>query len=154
MQMAPNTHEIATAGIVINNGAPARSAHAQEVDEFCSWVAMCGHPNRPAIVVGGDVTGSVHGWRSETTGWSPYALIPMVVPAFASYLHFGFTVTGVGEIRIRGTKQTDAVMLVVSTIKGQATEHSITNAVTYWIDPPGPTAADSNHAVGPGGSIQ
>lgn len=149
MQMAPNAHEVTTAAVVINNGTPTRSAHIQELDAWAAWLAMCGHTNRPAIVVGGDLDGSVYGWRSETTAWSDYALIPVIVPAFASYLQIGITVTGIGEIRIRGTKQTNAILVEVSTLIGvsAAYEHAPAQARTYWIDPPGPTAADTNHAL-------
>ena len=105
---------------------------------------MCSNPTRPALMVGGMQSNSHFGWKSTSDTWSDYTTIPIIVPAFASYLQVGLTVTGVGEIRIKGTKQTDATLIEVST--GTET-HEITGALTYWTDPPGPTAADTNHAI-------
>lgn len=105
------------------NGAPARSAHAQQLDRFATWLAAVRRHPIPALIGAPWVAGNTYTW-------------PTLLPQYTQYIGIGVFVTGYGTITV--TSDSDSYNGVKSVLNGdgKSGNHEFENSVWMWFDDP------------------
>jgi len=138
----------------ILNGAPAKSAHILEIDQWATHLATGSHPMTPRIFLTSNnethTSAAPVGLMTTTETWSDYVTIPMLVPACCNFVTFGAVVTGKGRIRAKGTHMAAAALLPArgDELDG-SDQHDATSRTHAWCDAgSGKTAADADKPIG------
>lgn len=145
----------ASGGFEILNGAPAKSGHVLEIDQWATHLATGAHPMTPRLFLTSNnethTSGDPVGLITTTESWSDYVTIPMLAPACCNFVTFGVIVTGKGRVRVKGTHMAAAALLPAEgqELGGAPNDgYSTTSRVQVWCDAlSGDTAADKNKPV-------
>lgn len=90
-------------GQIVHNGAPVKSAHLAEVDEYSSWLAMVAHPTAPHILTGANTSmaaSDVQGIATTSASFSDWVYLDMIIPPFVNWVQWGVVALGYGQVRI------------------------------------------------------
>jgi hypothetical protein len=143
----------ASGGFAILNGAPAKSGHVLEIDQWATHLATGAHPMTPRLFLTSNdethTSGAAVGLITTTESWSDYVTIPMLVPACCNFVTFGVIVTGKGLVRVKGSQMAAAALLPAQgkNLTGSG-EAAAANRVQVWCDVlSGETAADENKPI-------
>lgn len=106
----------------IYNGAAARSAHAQALDRYATWLAAVRRHAIPANL-GAEWVAGAYTW-------------PTLIPQYTQYIGIGVLAVGRGTLTVTADSDTYNAVKIVQIGDGKTGNLEFSNALWLWFDDP------------------